>query len=113
MKNNKTNLRGGDLGTYALTTWSGDNLSGYEPMMATSIEEATAFAQGMLTERIRNHEEMLAGRNVRYVVERGHRELHEVTSDHAATAIGSWTINTTGVGLPLLWTSSKAAIPGA
>lgn len=98
---------------YALTTWSADGLAGYEPLIAASTAEATAFAQGMLTERIRNHEEMLAARNVRYVVERGHRELHEVTSDLAATAIGSWTINTTGVGLPLLWTSSKAAIPGA
>ena len=98
---------------YALTTWSADGLASYEPLIAGSTAEATAFAQGMLTERIRNHEETLARRNVRFVVERGHRELHEVTSDHVATAIGSWTINTTGVGLPLLWTSSEAAIPGA
>jgi len=113
MKNHKTPLRGADLEYYALTTWSGDNLSGYEPLFAKSISVATAFAQGMLTERIRDHEETLARGNVRYVVERGHRELHEVTSNHVADTIGSWTINTTGDGLPLLWTSSDAAVPGA
>ncbi len=113
MKSHKTTLRGGDLETYALTTWSGDKLSGHEPLFAKSISEATAFAQGMLTERIRNHEEMLAGRNVRYVVERGHRELHEVTSGHVADEIGSWTINTAGEVLPLLWRSSDAAVLGA
>ena len=113
MQNQKTPHRGHDLDRYALTTWSGEALSGYEPLMATSIKEAKAFAQGMVTERIRNHEEMLAGRNVRYVVERGLRELHEVTSGHVADAIGSWTINTTGDGFPLLWTSSDAAVLGA
>ena len=92
---------------YALTTWSANGLAGYEPLIAASSAEATAFAQGMLTERIRNHEETLARRNVRFVVERGHRELHEVTSDHVATAIGYWTINITGDGLPLLWTQTK------
>ena len=113
MQNQDTTLRGNELGCYALTTWSGDNLSGYEPLIAKSIAEATAFAQGMLTERIRNHEEILAGRNVRYVVEHGHRELQEVTSDHVADAIGSWSINSARDGLPLLWTSSNGAVLGA
>ena len=98
---------------YALTTWSNDRMLSYEPIVSASAGEATAFAQGLLTERTCNHLKMLAEQGIRYVVEHGHRSLQEVTSDHVAVAIGTWTINSPAHGSPLIWTSSDQEQDGA
>ena len=58
---------------YNLTTWSGDRLVGYEPIVAASAGEAVAFAQGLLTERTRGETHFLVKMGVRYVVDHGHR----------------------------------------
>lgn len=92
---------------YALTTWAGDRLIGYEPIIAKSAPEATAFAQGMLTERVRHHVKDLDNKNLRYDVEHGSRALHEVPSEHVAVVIGSWTLDATTSGTPLIPTLSK------
>lgn len=92
---------------YALTTWAADRLIGYEPIVSASAAEATAFAQGMLTERVRHHAQDLVTNNLRYDLEHGSRELHEVTSDHVAVVLRSWTLNATTPGTPLIWTLSK------
>lgn len=92
---------------YALTTWAGDRLIGCEPIIAKSFLEATAFAQGMLIERVRHHVQDLVSKNLRYDVEHGSRALHEVTSDHVAVVIGSWTLDVTTPGTPLIWALSK------
>lgn len=86
---------------YALTTWAVDRLIGYEPIIAKSAPEATAFAQGMLTERVRHHTKGLDSKNLRYDVEHGSRALHEVTSEHVAVVIGSWTLDAVDGGVTL------------
>lgn len=91
---------------YAISTWNNNRMLGYEPIVAASAEEATAFAQGLLTERTRDYIQALIGHDIRYVVEYGHRSLQKVNSDDAASVVGCWRLNGSGHGSPLVWMPS-------
>ena len=91
-----------DMQNYNLTTWSGDRLVGYEPIVAASAGEAVAFAQGLLTERTRGETHFLVKMGVRYVVDHGHRALEELTLGTEST-IGTWHTVEQGGGVRLLW----------
>lgn len=95
---------------YALTTWSPAGLAGYEPLIASSQEAATAFAHGLLTERTRQNAVALADLGVRYDIEQGHRELHEIMSDHVSVVLGSWIIDMTTTDAPLVWAASAEPV---
>lgn len=88
---------------FVVTTWAGDRMIGHEPLLAESIAEARAFAQGMITERMRNHTSMLAKFGLRYVIEHGHRTLEELSSHSPANAIGTLHMVEKPTGPVLIW----------
>jgi len=88
---------------FAMTTWANDRMVAYEPVFARSSAEATAFVQGMVTERVRDHTSMLARLGVPYVIETGHRELSELTVFMPLNVIGTWHAVEVNGAAKLVW----------
>lgn len=54
---------------FVLTTWAGDKLVAYEPIVAEDVTQVAAYVQGVLSERTRGHEDYLIQAGVRYCLD--------------------------------------------
>lgn len=89
--------------TYNLTTWATHGLAGYEPIVAPTVEEAAAYAAGMLKERTKHDIATLAQFGVNYRLAEGEIALTalETLDKEALRPIRVWEIKPTAGHLEL------------
>jgi hypothetical protein len=65
--------------TFNLITLTNGQTAGVEPLIAETAELATAYAAGMITERVKGHEDMFMSPRVRWAIDTGVVDLVNVT----------------------------------
>lgn len=86
---------------YNLSTWVGDQITAYEPLLAAGDEMAISFTQGVLTERTKGRAEALMKDSVVYVVEQGYRGLQDMEAP--SRSLGAWYFEESFGVLGLVW----------
>lgn len=91
---------GRTMKAYNLTTWATHGLVSYEPIVAASAEEATAYAAGVLKERTRYDLDTLAKFGVHYRLGEGEIALTDLATleTEALTVIRSWSVDASPAG---------------
>ena len=94
---------------FVLTTWAGDKLVRYEPIYAPSADHAVIYAQGVLTERTKGHEDFLIEAGVRYCVDNDVQDPGAYILN-MKTLVGTWHLIHDQPSARLVWeaASSKA-----
>lgn len=87
---------------FALVTWSGDRLVGYEPLTSDSLDGAISFAHGLLSERTRGHAQWLVKMGVHYVLDHGHHDP-EMLIMGPRTPVGTWHLTDVDGAARLRW----------
>ncbi|MDI1344822.1 MAG: hypothetical protein PSV22_12075 [Pseudolabrys sp.] len=95
------------MSKYSLTTWSADRLVRNEPIVAAAPEQAIAFVQGILTERTREHGDMLMKLGVRYILEECHRATDELTILAPNNRVGTWHLWQDDETTTLMWETTE------
>lgn len=74
---------------FVLTTWAGDKMVGFEPIVASDINQAAMYVQGVLSERTKGHEDYLIQTGARYCID-SDLESPDAYALNSATLQGTW-----------------------
>lgn len=94
--------------TYCVLTMLENKLVGFEPITASSDQSAVPFASGILSERTRIAAPELAQQGVRYVLEKGSRDISKPEEPAPGGVLGGWTFEREQAAFHLNWTPARS-----
>ena len=91
---------------FVLTTWAGEKLVRYEPIYAPTADHAVIYAQGVLTERTKGHEDFLIEAGVRYCVDNDVQDPGAYILN-PKTLVGTWHLVQDQPAPRLVWEAGR------
>lgn len=87
---------------FVLTTWAGDKLVAYEPIIAQDVTQAAVYVQGVLSERTKGHEDYLIQTGVRYCLD---NDLQDPAAYilNPSSLLGTWHLVPSNPSARLVW----------
>ena len=90
---------------FALVTWANEALVAYEPLFNRSVEEALAYAEGMISERVNPSRTDAIRPGVTYAMEVGRRDISQTPHFIPEILVGAWFIREVEGRSSIVWQS--------